>query len=548
MNTNPPGFVLFVTLGQTDIQIVIGEGTDRRRVSLDKKSQRAFHEACRATRIRWRMLPMEEAYSVGINRDLQAEYDPNDNALAFRGKVYGKSSVELYDDLLDCSGKEIVLCAPLLADACQRIRQLREQKLVGQARDVVAFNSERREGTRFADGEPIEALNLVRKELGNALGIKDTTSRISQCTYIKHGDLYIDTGGQRHLREDVVSTIDRQIGEKAGKLCDACALIANVGGIPDITPIVAESCLYWFGVNRVQRIPPTEERTTEPLKAVLLSPIERLNTRRRVKELLQQGAFDAAAQVAATAQRTVTSSRKTTGWPAWLSDVVEVIEVGKREVAYASRSQTHAILSKLIRIGPAAAVAIRVDSAIRRKQWGWAIRELFTFADTAIRQIIQQELSRRSSSEGCVDWNGNTFRKRGANLHKLGRSFDANYPGEDIVFKAKGREHGRLLEDMLCSKLSPDASRVMKSLRNALEGEPRRVRNLMTHGCHAQRHLIQAKEHLEQQGIWSLAAKPPGFFLGAPGVQKLFALLGMAGIMRLREEIIHAICHDMEQA
>ena len=146
---------------------------------------------------------------------------------------------------------------------------------------------------------------------------------VADCLFLTEGDLYeFEASGSRHLRCDAAQQIDKALQEARRQGLRQAkslqAVIADVGGLPEVKAVLTESARYRF--DNVRFLRPLEQHDDRPAPVQVehrVPPAESLHTRRHVATLLRAGAWDAAARLARSG--VPDSYLSSEPWRAWRS-------------------------------------------------------------------------------------------------------------------------------------------------------------------------------------------------------------------------------------
>lgn len=555
----PPDFVLIVSLGRTDVQVVADLEGRPRRVSLRNDSQRAFHAACERGEIAWDIQPLLEPLP-DEDKSLGFVYEPEQRVLRLRsesGVFLRRDALEAFH--IDCQN-HVRLCAPLLAKVCGHIRARQDQGTLGRALHVLLLTTDR-EAAQDNQGEPFAAARILRDKLAAALGLAPTA--IEECVFLRAGRIdEIDEAGQAHCRRDAVRALDAAIFRLAREHPRAHALVSTTGGLPITKAPIEEACRHRFE-NRVFFTSAIEgPRNAARAPQRLLSPVESLNTRRRVRALARGGAFGSAAALSLADLENFDPALEP--WRSWLADVAQVVEDGAPlppvSAAWDGQSRMRERLVKIQQLGPVPLLAFRIENALRRDHLAAALREMFTlFDDVAVWQAVKNFFSEPNGS--CIDWNTARFdlaktdaRHQGQLMAALGATAPVS-----LRFGQKIRKNGK--ETPLKSLLFNEISRNSK-LRTAVargrsllglsidplnpQGETLRgVRNHIAHGAATRPQLEAAAAVLEREKCWDRGG--PYRFLQCDVPLQLFNALVLQHLALFYEQLLKAIFADMEE-
>jgi len=522
-------FVLIATVGQRDIQAVLpGKDGKERAYEISPKCQRALHEAFRDGKVRWHMRDLTEPIPGQLH--IRLSYNEQTCYLVPERDELAEEEDSSFPkfDHVDLGQDEVQLCAPLMAKVVRQIRQAVEAGNLGKCLRVCLLNSDRPDDEQFGRREPFFAPALLTEAVAKALNIGP--ENVTVCNYVESGDvLEADALGQVHLRSDIAERIDHQIAELRRGCPQALALVADAGGIPSISPVLVEICLGHFGPSRLRVYRPTER---EPRRGAregrIIPPQEWLAVRRRVCELIETGAFQAAVRLLESGLEGVAraSRDRFERWARPLRAAVEVIyenrqdQRGLQQDLGGETTVFHA-LKACIDLAPALPAAIRVENALRQGQTVWALRELFTFRDVLRWQLIETYLS-RSRQKGCIDWSENKFLPERANnrLDDVREKFREHFQSIQTIALA---EEGNALWEVLRKALPGDVWAEWEPFEKALD-EIRRIRNQATHRYVARGDRKKALSRLERGDVW-INSDGRFSFLASPVAQGLFKVM-----------------------
>jgi hypothetical protein len=521
-------FLFIATVGQTDVQVVLPDPDGPHRYFIHKEHQRRFHLACLEGRIRWRMLSFEQAVTIPERRHFSLGLDEERHQLSSGLPPSNADPVE-WD-----TSQGVDLCAPLLARCC---RWLRDEGGLGRALKAVLLTTRRQPPEQ---SEPVGVFELVRAELARALGLPQEA--VEEVTFVTEGDLYeADGQGQRHLKAEAGRKIDGALKRLRDSHPDAVAVISDVAGLPEAKAVLVASAQYRFREARFAR--PTEERPdTGSHRAVLIAPAESLATRAAVARLVRQGGFNEAAAIARHLRGE--KAYQAEPWRRWLADAAGILEgvaplnVDARLTA-APRSALCRCLLQLRRAGPTLAVAFRAEIALRRENWATALRETFTVAEIALRELAHRCLSRPGRS--CLDWTRNQFYPEEAQgLSQNTQEYLAREHGDR---KAVNFDYAPELERYLRQDLPDPARDALQAFDDAVR-PGRKYRHVATHACLDESGIREVRDELEKSGVWP-KGRPTCFLEGAP-VQGLLSAAGQPDAATLYISLVEAVLDDMD--
>jgi len=562
----PKDFVLVATIGASDIQVVHGpEGTDGtpRRFRLRRGHERSFHQACLDEEFPVQMLPLQATLSVERAR-WELGYDPDQRRLSSGLTEEDADIVEI-----DCASG-ITLCSPILAELADLLHQRQEQNRLGRARAVLLLTTRRSAGP-FAAQEPIAAAALLRPCLAQAFQIPEP--QVQEQVFLKDSEeLYDeDKAGQQHLSCAAARRIDEAILELRQCHPNTRLIISDVGGLPEVKPVLAASARYRFD-QHLQFLRRGETAGQRAVRRVIIPPSESLTTRYQVSQLIQGGALDAAARLAGAVEA---AQQEKEPWRRWLIETVRFLNgdlstvQGDSRLPWPDESCMRRLVEQIAAADPALRVAFRVESALRASDWPAALRESFNFFDISRLARVRKELSNRRSRR-CIDADGHSFYPklvRKALQHRLPRQWKAKQcipvSGErghkangltKIVklFRADRLADVAQLHEMI-EPLRPLRNREahtglreqdIQELRRLAEGLPAPSENLRGGLDHSPSH--PAEVHEEGPATPPLWSTGNPRFLANPAVQAILQKLGVPEPAALYDGLIEAIDHDMD--
>ncbi len=590
----PSDFVIIATLGTSDVQVVWDWQGKPTRFRLARGHERAFHEACLEIAFPWQVRALAESVAPQLVRNAEKllHFDPQKRELSTDMTEEAPDYFEI-----DCAGG-VTLCCPLLAELRESVWRLQRTGRLGKALHVLLLNT-RREGGTFRNQEPVAAAEIGRGVLAEGFGL--TPEEVTECVFLG-GDERLhacDRFGQEHLLTAAARRIDTAIRELADRHPGSMALISDVAGLPDVKAVLAASCRYRFG-RRLRFVGPPERREAEEAHVgLLVPPAESLLTRMQVAALVQGGAFDAAARAAMANGE---SFDKVEPWRRWLRAVAGVFDgdlslVQSIEVTRNSRMRE--AVSQVISQGPALLSAIRVEAALLRGNWIWALRETFTFLEIARDEILDISLRRPGTScweesqkrlllanmkDGCAErllamlaedcelsmaeqefraWCVE-FEVSEQEAYATGKAW-CPVSGKVAIFLAflrqvcpfseiaalAARKHkmglfanGPVYQSSM-TLLSDCARPALETFRNAVE-PVRAIRNQSTHAPLSSKAIQRAKETLQEGGVWSARGRR---FLENPPVRNLAEALGWGAeaAARAYDGLVSAVREDMDK-
>ncbi|MFV2066389.1 MAG: hypothetical protein ACC645_05375 [Pirellulales bacterium] len=584
--------MLIATISTTDIQVVYDDDSRLKRLRLKRKSVRAFHQACIDGAFDTRVLPLEQSLRSHLER-----FDEKDYAYdaATKRLAADISDTDMNDYAIDCAASGVTLCAPLLAETWELMQHSPLQSRLGAARAVLLLTTNRDEGD-FREQEPIAAFSLLRSVIANQFGLNGAT--VIECEFLKRAEnLYqADAFGQRHLRMIAARRIDEAIQTLCREHPGCIALVSDVGGLPEPKAVIAASVRYRFGGKlRVVRRPEKDE-AVPAATAVILPPAESLVTRMQVANLVQIGAFDAAARLASSLGERYERGEP---WRRWLRAVASVFDGDRsalEEIQLEEDSAMRAATQRILSGGPVLLSAFRIESSLRRGNWVWALRETFTCFEIARDSIIDRSF--RTKGQSCLDPSRMRllFRNVEANVKgrilsechsedelslfaleytqwlraltdevrtrikraakhrrdfvtfRLGESrdcFDSEnerldaIEGVDLCFYLQAAAYDGLLQ-----LLSDTARDAIVAFGAAIE-RVRPIRNLSTHAPLSAAKINEARQSLCQTGVWS---RHDWRFLASPPVVQMLNSLSLnpKQSRSLYDSLVAAIIEDMD--
>lgn len=478
---------LVVTVGQSDLQVVAGEGPDRRRLKIRKDFIRAFHEALAAGTVPYSLAPFEETLQLEENRvDLQFQ--------AETGRLLSGLDPDASSDPVEIDARAgVVLAAPLVSRilADPRLRQVRFGS-------VLFLNTKRRNRRE----EPVAVFQVLQGAVAARLGLHPRN--VNELLFLVDDEsLYEeDDAGQTFL----LSAASRRIDEAFVKLKAASGpdkavfFVSDTGGLPDAKAVVAAAARYRADEVRFVGAVETRPGNRETRKLIAVGPAESLNLRRHVRRLVRMGAFPEAAALAESSVAEKTHAESQEPWRRWLRQAAATL-TGVRPDG-GQKGKIPPLLEEIFKMGPGLWVAFRVESAVRSGDWREALRWQFTFSEIVMDEF-QKRLMRREAEHG-------------------------EKPREIVDQWPDSKEKSAFVEFI----------RKLMALREA--------RNRITHGWADEREVRMAVEEYYKNSLWR--RNPPSFLSQEPAKALVRALTGdIRPVDALYQGLIDAILSDMDE-
>jgi len=528
--------VLVATLGRRDVQLLIPEANGAYgRFQLHRDSTRRFHQDCQSGRLNWRWQSSESTRS---SRSLRTELDYVGAGEA-PPLLCSRLGVDDDENLVnfDCTGG-VELCTPIIDDLIGNIeRELPSMVIQG----ALLVMTEREDGQ--AD-EPIAVGEIVRKAMMIRLGLE--TSAVTICNCLPCGDLYETSHtGERLVRGDVAKRIDDGIRLLRKQHGTITALISDVGGMPALGPVLAASARYRFN-HRILYPLATERELKAGNDLRRVSPDQSLSTRHLVEQLIQIGAFDAAAKLSMTGPK---GTLDTEPWRGWLSQIADAMvgmtqELSRNSDRYPSR-MLQTIGSVVMQPG-IVLTGFRIEAALQREDIPTAFRETFTFHEGLQNLLICSELSKAGMS--CLSDGGGQLdpKKMKENLaDELRRDHAA---AEFLEKTGKFKAIGPVMK--FCrKKLKSKSRQVIRNINQVLQ-TVREDRNRLTHdGNMDDKLVVRVRQEMVKGGLWARGGGGGSRFLDRQLIQNGFELLQEVTTLPHLQyaALLNSIVEDMDE-
>ncbi len=266
-----------------------------------------------------------------------------------------------------------------------------------------------------------------------------------------------------------------------------------------------------------------------------------LTTRPWIRQLLDHGELAAAAALATAVPERYW--KKVEPWRHWLRIAVARLSGYRREMPADPRSRTLAWLRAMPLEEPVFLAAMRVESALRRKEWTIALRETFTFRDLVRVPLLNVRHSRKRGQPWIVP----SFKRIDLNKSNLTpeRRSELDGPGGLKRKIENGPPDPRAFQENLARLeivLDDPAGGALRGLTRGLGEDLRALRNDATHGVLSERDEQRARDLCGAAGVW---AQPWGF-LNNPAVTTLLREFDPHCPADCWDRLIEAVVCDMD--
>jgi len=542
--------LLISTLGRTDIQVVLPCSKDEtpRRYSLQKRSVRSFQEACATGKIQFRMLGLETMLPLEV-RTKELSFDPHTCTVST--SLSGDSSDDIDSADWSKSDGQLILCAPLMHNVYEKLNSP-EYAAWSIVRILVMTTRRKSEidGNPRLMEEPAFAFDLLAPVLTQFIssGIGSSTD-ILECNMIDEGDFYVEgPRGDSRIRNAIAKTIDTAIQKAIGiEPKPRMVLINDIGGIPDIKPLIAAIACYRAGNVRYLR---STESKGGISKRTSIAATDSFETRKLCFDLCCRGAFTAAAELARQNDGNVTNA-KSEPWRKALKSLSDVLQgdlrVANESCNWPADSAMHEKSKHLARAGYSFTLAFRIESALRSMDIVTAIRDTIRFVE-----IVRRDWLDKNIPHG----NGDLFNETGWPIWlKITHSAQDKIPQDWLddrkrwmlnqeellwqmveLFVSNAETQSTLLrfKDLLCDE----------SIRGLNGLTFRDLRHKATHGKIQTEEVESAHKFAVDKGLWS---DQPMKFLRSTLVGPVLSPNTVNRPSELYEEVLQSIKLDMDR-
>ena len=543
---------LVLTHGTTDLQILLRDGDGRRwRATPDKAIVRHFHE--------WLLEHASEAEVIDLPPELQGreaeapftDWEGDTFALWLRD---GSPDAQPERDAQGRLQLVLPKIGPTLARWLAENAQPKPHAMLVQSplahalqnagvkrtplRGVLVLSTDR--GTE--EQEPVATFTFLQRWLIKQ-GVPEAS--IGELVFIHPGERL--ESGDSPIAPAMAQRIERAMADFYDRSVRPTLLVASMGGLPQIKPLLAEIAVLLAG-DKAQSLFKTEHGSVGLLPR---TPIDALRVRRQCLEQVERGALLDAWTIAAPfhddhdARRWVQpleqAARLLNGNP-----VGEQVQLPALQTLIDHAEQAACLL-----------VAIRVETALQNERWLEAINGSLTFLEAAFHDAInawanetlaeyqpRRRLMRFSAappsilieSRALAEWKG---RDAGP------WTYQANMVGEPAL-----AAWGKVLNNEPILRLRERIHKSVK-LANGSYFKLADYRNFNTHGVMTQAEIDEALVRFMETDLWSQgtnnpAARPkPGkCFLARPLVSN--AILSLIDKTEAPLDLYQQLLHELE--
>lgn len=402
--------IVAITLGQRDLQVLAVDDRGLCRISPYRNRVGIFHRALLDGSLHPRLwVPKDLQQRVQEREDIDAVYqDGRVHLFGHLHQAFPLLRLARAADLGEkLTGEEDVLwLTPGLL--WRELRTLEQEvgKGIVRLHKIIFFETDRGPDDLRSGKEPVAAVPLLSAWFQENL----PSVPIEKVTCLKRGEQLttVDHEGNKHSLAATAERID-----STWRLPPANVVRLHIaGGIPEISKVVEASAQFRFAT--VQARSPSEDVATKAAGEFgpRFTPVEILHARRRARDLVRHGQFQAAAVLAQDFDAVSTypgnswvlclraAARYFQGYmtDAWdLANILSSSRTGKMLLQFLNGSQPQAFH-----------VGMRTEAALKAGDILAAASLTITFEDVAVYDAVDLTL-RQDPAHSCVAWGDRTI-------------------------------------------------------------------------------------------------------------------------------------------
>lgn len=579
--------VIAITVGQNDLQVlaVDRESGNLCRVPVDKDHIGSVHQALLNGSLPYRLWVPDDPEAVPDEVRERAHYQES-GKLSFGGRPKRQLDFAQAKDLGETGdASEVWLIPPRLCNALQEIRCW-----TAEIHRIIFFDTDRRPDKDSADyeqkaTEPTAVTPLLKSWLQEHAGVAEERIQTVAVLVAEETLLQCDPQGNVDLLSDAAERMNRCLYNTAQEHPQSEAWLYVGGGIPEFRAVAKASAQFYFP-DRVQYRSKPEKKFKQIKTEMRHTAVETLQARRRARDLVQKGEFQAAAALAREflgTKRTPTSS-----WAWSLQTVARYFQgylddarIRHRGLGTSPRPQTFEALMPMLdeKQKQAFHIAMRAEAALRAQDYLFAASLTITFYDVSLFDGVNLTL-RQAPNQSCVEWRQRAVvrehccvadrdllvvrdevweelrRELGEKKAKLKKADVKDWwTGTPTPWALFIWQQHLLIQTMSTVGKNDRLSRALKELSFALEKkagnrrEPADFRDTFVHSSPTQQHIEDARKLFLERDLWARhEVHGLSFLAGSTRASNVLNALGIYDVLNDYERLVQALTDDIEQA